>query len=168
LYECEVVGRGLHLNPELALALFIAPVLLDAAYDTSLRDLQRHWGPVASLVVIAVGLTTLAVAFVVHSLVPSIPWAAAIRRALRTPNYGPRRFLPIGARMKRGSHGIPISPEKYLYVWGRVTYADGFGERRFVDFCHRYNTEMKETPPGGGYRIRTEHARYHDFGNRAD
>ena len=44
------VDVGLHLNPELALALFIAPVLLDAAYDTSLRDLKRHWAPVASLV----------------------------------------------------------------------------------------------------------------------
>jgi CPA1 family monovalent cation:H+ antiporter len=72
------VDVGLHLNPELALALFIAPVLLDAAYDTSLRDLKRHWAPVASLVVIAVGLTTFAVALVVHVLVPSIPWAAAI------------------------------------------------------------------------------------------
>jgi monovalent cation/hydrogen antiporter len=72
------VDVGLHLNPELALALFIAPVLLDAAYDTSFRDLKRHWAPVASLVVIAVGLTTFAVALVVHALVPSIPWAAAI------------------------------------------------------------------------------------------
>ncbi|HEY0792432.1 MAG TPA: hypothetical protein VGD78_15320 [Chthoniobacterales bacterium] len=27
--------------PELALALFVAPVLLDAAYDASLRDLER-------------------------------------------------------------------------------------------------------------------------------
>jgi CPA1 family monovalent cation:H+ antiporter len=33
---------------------------------------------VASLVVIAVGLTTFAVALVVHALVPRIPWAAAI------------------------------------------------------------------------------------------
>jgi NhaP-type Na+/H+ or K+/H+ antiporter len=30
------VDVGLRLDPELALALFIAPVLLDAAYDTSL------------------------------------------------------------------------------------------------------------------------------------
>jgi CPA1 family monovalent cation:H+ antiporter len=59
---------GLHLDPELALALFVAPVLLDAAYDTSLRDLRRHWLPVASLVLIAVGLTTFAVAWVVHAL----------------------------------------------------------------------------------------------------
>ena len=32
------------LPPELALALFVAPVLLDAAYDASLRDLQRQLG----------------------------------------------------------------------------------------------------------------------------
>src|SRR6195952_5623593 len=72
------IDIGLRLDPELALALFIAPVLLDAAYDTSLRDLKRHWIPVASLALIAVGLTTAAVALVVHALVPTIPWAAAI------------------------------------------------------------------------------------------
>src|SRR3954454_6728391 len=72
------VHVGFHLDPELALALFIAPVLLDAAYDTSLRDLKRHWAPVASLALIAVGLTTLAVALVVHALAPTIPWTAAI------------------------------------------------------------------------------------------
>jgi len=31
------------LDPELALALFVAPVLLDAAFDSSPRDLKRHW-----------------------------------------------------------------------------------------------------------------------------
>src|SRR5215831_2318327 len=64
--------------PELALALFIAPVLLDAAYDASLRDLRDNWAPIASLVLFAVGLTTVAVAIVAHTLVPEIPWAAAI------------------------------------------------------------------------------------------
>ena len=34
------------LPPELALALFVAPVLLDAAYDASLRDLRDNWVPV--------------------------------------------------------------------------------------------------------------------------
>ena len=66
------------LPPELVLALFVAPVLLDAAYDTSLRDLRDNWAPVASLVVVAVGLTTAAVAIVAHALVPTLPWAAAI------------------------------------------------------------------------------------------
>src|ERR687887_1909714 len=50
--------------PELALALFVAPVLLDAAYDASPRDLRDNWAPVTSLVIFAVGLTTAAVAAV--------------------------------------------------------------------------------------------------------
>ena len=64
--------------PELVLALFVAPVLLDAAFDTSLRDLRDNWVPVTALVVFAVGITTAAVAFVVHALVPAMPWAAAV------------------------------------------------------------------------------------------
>ncbi|WP_296540583.1 cation:proton antiporter, partial [Rhizorhabdus sp.] len=66
------------LEPDLALALFVAPVLLDAAFDTSLRDLRNNWVPVATLVVAAVGLTTVGVAFVAHRLFPDMPWAAAV------------------------------------------------------------------------------------------
>lgn len=69
---------SLTVPPELALALFVAPVLLDAAYDASLRDLRDNWLPVTSLVVFAVGFTTAAVAVVVHELVPEMPWAVAI------------------------------------------------------------------------------------------
>lgn len=66
------------LPPELVLALFVAPVLLDAAYDTSLRDLRDNWAPVTGLVIFAVGLTTAAIAVVAHTLIPAMPWAAAI------------------------------------------------------------------------------------------
>lgn len=66
------------LDPELALALFVAPVLLDAAYDTSLRDLRTNWRPVAGLVIAAVGTTVLGVALVCRWLVPDMPWAVAI------------------------------------------------------------------------------------------
>src|SRR4051812_49234887 len=64
--------------PELALALFVAPVLLDAAFDASPRDLRDNWSPVIGLVVFAVGLTTIAVAAVTRTLIPAIPWASAI------------------------------------------------------------------------------------------
>src|SRR3954454_5930314 len=66
------------LPPELVLALFIAPVLLDAAYDASLRDLRDNWTAVAELVVVAVALTAAAVAVVPRALVPGMPWAAAV------------------------------------------------------------------------------------------
>jgi monovalent cation/hydrogen antiporter len=66
------------LPPELVLALFVAPVLVDSAYDASPRDLRDNWAPLVSLVVFAVGLTTAAVAVVAHALVPGLPWAAAV------------------------------------------------------------------------------------------
>ncbi len=66
------------LPPELALALFVAPTLLDAAYDASLRDLKDNWAPVTGLVIFAVGLTTIAVALVARAIIPSMPWAPAI------------------------------------------------------------------------------------------
>jgi Kef-type K+ transport system membrane component KefB len=64
--------------PELALALFVAPVLLDAAYDASPRDLRDNWAPVSGLVVCCVGLTTIAVAAMARRLMPEISWAPAI------------------------------------------------------------------------------------------
>jgi monovalent cation/hydrogen antiporter len=66
------------LPPELVLALFVAPILVDAGYDASLRDLRDNWAPLVSLVIFAVGLTTAAVAVVAHALMPALPWAAAI------------------------------------------------------------------------------------------
>jgi CPA1 family monovalent cation:H+ antiporter len=66
------------LDPELALALFVAPVLLDAAFDSSPRDLQANWRSVTGLAIGAVILTVAVVAVVARALVPDMPWAAAI------------------------------------------------------------------------------------------
>lgn len=69
---------GWTLEPDLALAVFVAPILLDAAYDTSVRDMKDNWLPIASLVIVAVSVTTLGVAFVARWLVPDMPWPVAI------------------------------------------------------------------------------------------
>src|SRR5688572_20531698 len=50
------------LDPELALALFVAPVLLDAAFDASPRDLRENWRTVAGLALLTVALTVAVVA----------------------------------------------------------------------------------------------------------
>jgi monovalent cation/hydrogen antiporter len=71
-------GPSWTLEPSLALALFVAPVLVDAAFDTSLRDLRNNWLPVTMLVLAAVGTTTAAVTLVTHWFKPDMPWAAAI------------------------------------------------------------------------------------------
>jgi len=67
----------IEIDPELALALFIAPVLLDAAYDTSLRDLKRYRLSLVLLALGAVVFTTVVVAFIGWKMA-GLPIAAAI------------------------------------------------------------------------------------------
>ena len=86
--------------PELALALFVAPILPDAAYDASPRDLKDNWAPVTGLVVVAVGLTTLAVAVVVRTLVPR---CRGLRRSRSAPSW--RRPMRPRQRPCCGSSG---------------------------------------------------------------
>ena len=64
------------LDPGLALALFLPPLLVDGAYHTALGRFQRHLTGILSLAVGAVIFTTLAVGVVTHWLVPSLPWGA--------------------------------------------------------------------------------------------
>ncbi len=68
----------LTLSPELVLTLFVAPTLLDAAYDASPRDLRENWRPIVGSSVVAVALTVAAVAVAARWLQPDMPWAVAI------------------------------------------------------------------------------------------
>ncbi len=98
---------GIRLDPDLALTLFVAPVILDAAFDASLRDLRENWIPVSSLVLIAVALTVAAVAIVARTLVPDMPWSVAI--ALGAIVAPPD---PVSATAVLG----PLSPPRRLMV----------------------------------------------------
>jgi CPA1 family monovalent cation:H+ antiporter len=65
------------MDPDVVLAVFLPPVLYQAALFTSWRDFKR-WR--MSITMLAVGLviaTTIAVAVVAHWLIPGMPWAAA-------------------------------------------------------------------------------------------
>jgi Na+/H+ antiporter len=69
---------AVELDPELALALFVAPTLLDSAYDASPRDLRQNLTSVVSLAVVMVLLTVAVVAFTARAIVPGLGWAPAI------------------------------------------------------------------------------------------
>ncbi|NNM76676.1 Na+/H+ antiporter [Sphingomonas sp. ID1715] len=64
------------LDPELALVLFLPPLLMDGAYYTAFGRFRRHLPGIISLAVGAVLFTTIAVAGVTHMLLPQLPWAA--------------------------------------------------------------------------------------------
>jgi monovalent cation/hydrogen antiporter len=129
-------GPSFTVPPELALALFIAPVLLDAAYDASPRDLRDNLAPLTGLVLFAVGLTTAAVALVARTLLPEMPWAAAIAlgavvappdaaaaTAVLRPLRPPHRILTIleGESLLNDASALLI----YRLAVGAVA-ADGF------------------------------------------
>lgn len=65
------------IEPSLAMALFIAPALLDSAFDLPPRELRRNWRPLVALAGVAVILTTAAVAWTAVVL-QGMPIAAAI------------------------------------------------------------------------------------------
>ena len=67
----------LNIEPRLALALFVAPAVLDTAFDLPPREWVRIWLPLVSLAVVLVLLTAAAVAWVgVHYA--GLPLAAAL------------------------------------------------------------------------------------------
>jgi CPA1 family monovalent cation:H+ antiporter len=65
------------IQPQLALALFVAPAVLDSAFDMPPREMLRIWVPLVSLAVVLVLLTTAAVAWAGVAL-GGLPIAAAI------------------------------------------------------------------------------------------
>jgi monovalent cation/hydrogen antiporter len=64
------------LDPHLVLVLFIAPAIVDAAYDFPVRAIRQFWMPLLALAVVAVIVTTAAVAWVGVALA-GLPIAAA-------------------------------------------------------------------------------------------
>ena len=67
----------IEIEPGTALALFIAPVLLDAAYDFPLGAARRFWAPLVALAVVAVLITTLLVGWI-GWMFAGLPAAAAL------------------------------------------------------------------------------------------
>lgn len=91
------------LDPELALVLFLPPLLMDGAYYTAFGRFRRHLPGILSLAVGAVVFTTLAVGFVVHWLVPGLPWAAcfALGAIVSPPDAVSARAVLQGVTLPR-------------------------------------------------------------------
>ena len=70
--------RPIRLEPELAMALFLPPLLQLSAYRTDWPAFRSNLRPILLLAVGAVFFTAAAVASVAHWLVPALPWGAAI------------------------------------------------------------------------------------------
>ena len=78
--------------------------------------------------------------------------------------------------MPQGSEDrIPIGDlcnTNFVFVYGTVSYEDGYGEPRFTNFCHRYpsvsydrSSDLTEMADQTRRIITSDKARYHNDGN---
>jgi len=67
----------IRLDPNLVLFFFLPPLLYPAALFTSWRDFRRNLRAILFLAIGLVLLTATVVAWVAHSFIPGLPWAAA-------------------------------------------------------------------------------------------
>jgi len=68
---------AIRIDPDIIFLVFLPPLLYAAAWFTSVHDFKANLRPILLLAVGLVLFTTAAVAFVVHALIPEIPWAVA-------------------------------------------------------------------------------------------
>lgn len=65
------------LNPEVIFLIFLPPLLYDAAFNISFKQLRRDWATVSSLAISLVFLTTTAIAVLAYFLIPGLDWPLA-------------------------------------------------------------------------------------------
>jgi CPA1 family monovalent cation:H+ antiporter len=90
------------LDPELVLFIFLPPLLFNAAYFSSLRDLRRYMRPITLSAIALVLLTTVAVAVIAHAAIAGLPWAAAFALGAIVSPTDPLAATTIARRL-----GVP-------------------------------------------------------------
>src|SRR5215216_1979925 len=90
------------LPPELVLVLFLPPLLYQAAFFSSPRDLRADARAITLLAVGLVLVTITAVAVVAHALVAGLPWAAAFALGAIVSPTDPLAATAIARRL-----GVP-------------------------------------------------------------
>ena len=90
------------LDPELVLFIFLPPLLFNAAYFSSLRDLRKYMRPITLSAIALVLLTTVAVAVIAHAAIPGLPWAAAFALGAIVSPTDPLAATTIARRL-----GVP-------------------------------------------------------------
>src|SRR3981081_3303562 len=110
----------IELDPDLALVLFLPPLLLASAYFTVWRDFRANLRIIVQLAVGAVAFTTFVVGVVAHWVEPSLPWAACFALgAIVSP--------PDAAAAKRGLSGLSLPPRVTVLLEGESLVNDAAG-----------------------------------------
>ncbi len=108
------------LDPDLALVLFLPPLLMSSAYFTVWRDFRDNLRIILQLAVGAVAFTTLAVGVAAHWIMPSLPWAACFALgAIVSP--------PDAVAAKAVLQRLPLPPRVVVLLEGESLVNDASG-----------------------------------------
>ncbi len=93
----------LELDPDLALVLFLPPLIMSSAWFTVWREFRANLRIILQLAVGAVAFTTLVVGVVAHLVVPALPWAAcfALGAIVSPPDAVAAKAVLQGLRLPR-------------------------------------------------------------------
>jgi monovalent cation/hydrogen antiporter len=92
------------LQPDLVLLIFLPPLLFNAAYFTSIRDLRSQARAITLTAIGLVLLTMCSVALVAHAAIEGLPWAAAFALGAIVSPTDPLAATTIARRL-----GVPRS-----------------------------------------------------------
>jgi monovalent cation/hydrogen antiporter len=90
------------LEPDLVLLIFLPPLLFNAAYFSSVRDLRSYARAITLTAIGLVLLTTCSVAIVAHAAIEGLPWAAAFALGAIVSPTDPLAATAIARRL-----GVP-------------------------------------------------------------
>jgi monovalent cation/hydrogen antiporter len=90
------------LDPDLVLLIFLPPLLFNAAYFSSVRDLRYHARAITLTAIGLVLLTMCSVALAAHAAIDGLPWAAAFALGAIVSPTDPLAATTIGRRL-----GVP-------------------------------------------------------------
>ena len=111
---------AIDLDPDLALVLFLPPLLASSAYATVWRDFRANLRIILQLAVGAVAFTTFCVGVVAHWAVPSLPWAACFALgAIVSP--------PDSVAAKAVLQGLSLPPRITVLLEGESLVNDASG-----------------------------------------
>ena len=121
LFLAVVPGMpSVELDPDFVLVLFLPPLLLLSAYLTDWRAFRADLRIILQLAIGAVLFTTLAVGWVTHWLVPSLPWAACFALgAIVSP--------PDAVAAKAVLKGMPLPARTVTLLEGESLLNDATG-----------------------------------------
>jgi monovalent cation/hydrogen antiporter len=93
---------NVELDPDLVLLIFLPPLLFNAAYTSSVRELRSQMRPIVLTSIGLVLITTCTVAAVAHAAIDGLPWAAAFALGAIVSPTDPLAAVAITRRL-----GVP-------------------------------------------------------------